>query len=70
MKMIINKYNETIEEKIKKLNEFIINYKSYIENIKIIQDNIQKYIFIKYDENENIIHEDNLLINLSKIKNL
>ena len=47
-----------------------INYKSYIENIKIIQDNIQKYIFIKYDENENIIHEDNLLINVAKIKNL
>ena len=70
MKIIINKYNEKIDEKIKKLNELIINYKSYIENIKIIQDNIQKYIFIKYDENENIIHEDNLLINVAKIKNL
>ena len=73
MKCIINKYNEKIDESIKKLNELINDYKNHIENIKNILDNIQKYYFIsndKKDEKDNIINKDNLLNNITKINNL
>jgi hypothetical protein len=73
MKCIINKYNEKIDERIKEFNELINYYKKYIEKIRNIQDNIQKYFFFKHDEKDekdNIINKNNLLISITKINNL
>lgn len=70
IKFIIKKYNEKMEQNIHKINELIIKYKKYIDIIKNIQKDIEKYNLLKLIEKKSNFYEVHILINLTKVKNL
>ena len=72
VKSFINKYNEQIDENIRKLNILINDYKNYIEQINKQRDNIKKYYSFSsnYNNNKNNLRELTLLNEINKINNL
>ena len=67
VKSFINSYNEKIDENIKKINDLIINYKNYNQQINQTRENIKKFYSNKNTEID--INEMNILNDIKKTNN-
>ena len=67
IKSFINSYNEKIDENIKIINDLIINYKNYNQQINQTRENIKKYYSAKNPEIN--INEMNILNDIKKTNN-
>ena len=67
IKSFINSYNEKIDENIKIINDLIINYKNYNQQINQTRENIKKYYSAKNPEIN--INEMNILNDIIKTNN-
>ena len=68
LKLLIDNFNEQINENIKILNDLINNYNNYLIQIKKVQNDIQKYYAYKINDIEN--DNNKLLTEITKINNI